>query len=76
LLGVASFIVFALPMSPAWLGWPALLVTTLCGLRLIVVGDRHHQRVKLELELDNEHEDEPGRSRTDELVRILRRTRD
>jgi hypothetical protein len=70
IIGFVSFIVFAVPWSPNWLSWPALALASLCGFRIMVVGDRRHHELKYELDIDN---DDPERKRTDELVRILRR---
>ena len=72
LIGIASFIAFALPPSPPWLSWPALALSGLCGWRVMIVGDRRHTELQMELELDDEN---PHRKRTDELVRLLSRKR-
>ena len=72
IVGVISFIAFALPMSPNWLSWPALVLSSLCGFRLMVIGDRRHHELKIELDIDD---DNPERKRTDELVRLLGRKR-
>ena len=53
-VGVIAFVIFALPITPPWLSWSCLLLATIALLRLIVVGDRHHERVKDRLDMDNE----------------------
>lgn len=70
MIGFVSFVAFALPMSPNWLAWPALALSSACGFRIMVVGDRRHHELKVELDIDS---DDPDRKRTDELVRLLKR---
>ena len=69
LIGFITFIAFALPWSPPWLSWPALAISSACGWRVMIVGDRRHHELKSELDIDNE---DPGRKRTDELVQLLK----
>jgi hypothetical protein len=67
-----SFIAFALPISPPWLSWPSLLVSIIALGRLLVVGDRHHERVSTHLDMDNE---ETADERPDRIVDLLGRDR-
>jgi hypothetical protein len=53
-IGVIAFVIFALPFTPPWLSWPCLGIAVIALGRLIVVGDRHHERVSDHLDMDND----------------------
>lgn len=55
IIGVIAFVIFASPITPPWLSWPCLGIAVMALGRLIVVGDRHHQKVSDHLDIDNEN---------------------
>jgi len=54
IIGVIAFVIFGLPITPGWLSWPCLGIAVMALGRLIVVGDRHHQKVSDHLDMDND----------------------